>query len=83
MTTEAEAKEKWCPMVRMSFGVAAVNCPESDDDTGRDRKWNKCIGSQCMMWRWDMLPSVNGPKEMGHCGLAGDVDKHIALLSLP
>ena len=50
MLTEAEAREKWCPMVRYVSG---------DDDAPANR-WSgvnnpspcRCIASQCMAWRF-------------------------------
>ena len=59
MMTEAEAKTKWCPFVR----IAGVRHPAA-----------QCIASACMAWRWTMTPeeakgNVNGPR--GYCGLAG------------
>lgn len=44
ITTEDEAKTKWCPMVKTVSGVTGTN---------RDRhQGTNCIGSACMMWRW-------------------------------
>jgi hypothetical protein len=59
--TEAEAKGKWCPMVRagmygegtLSSGrMVAVNRDPREPDLA------PCIGSACMMWRWfDLAPA--------------------------
>lgn len=60
--TEAEAKTKWCPMVRLGYSEFS--------------NWNRiyqgkkiessttCIASECMMWR--LLDN-----HKGFCGLAG------------
>lgn len=69
--TEDEAKEKWCPMVKMS--------------SDRFRKM-RCIGNDCMMWRWierdRRMPAEPESKVVsmrterfypgtGYCGIAG------------
>ena len=53
MKTENEARELWCPMVRLA--------PLGADETytvasTRDDKIGRCIASQCAMWRWDRMP---------------------------
>ena len=69
--TEAEAKKKWCPFVRVP-----VTGGESNTIAGNregDGSWNwkafKCIGSDCMAWRIDR--TMPGPRKYGYCGLAG------------
>lgn len=62
--TEAEAKAKWCPMG-----------PSLPRPVGQERWYvpfePKCIGADCMMWRWsDEWQSKDGTG-YGHCGLAG------------
>src|SRR5689334_4927929 len=82
MTTESEAKTKWCPMVRLdqpggnrwTYGIEG------------ERDNTNCIGSACMMWRWsnrvwghdDDCRGKEAAKEFtkqnplkGFCGLAG------------
>jgi hypothetical protein len=59
--TEDEAKTKWCPFARTRL---------------IDVSSDKCIGSDCMAWRWDGYfddPNTCKPThtEDGHCGLAG------------
>lgn len=65
--TEAKAKEKWCPHFRYSdkgHGAGAVGV-----NTYRDSA--NCIGSACMMWRWETVnDEYLGNKRLGHCGLA-------------
>ena len=48
--TEAKAKTKWCPMVRVGVmpgagGPAGINDPETNFS-------GKCIGSECALWQW-------------------------------
>ena len=56
MLTETEAKQRWCPMVRMA----------EEEGSGFAGTWNRtwrsrpipnpdecrCIASDCAMWRW-------------------------------
>ena len=73
MMTEAEAKTKWCPMVRfvMQSGGAAYNRSEDGGPIIR----TACIASACMAWRAEMIgDDANEPlvkTARGHCGLAG------------
>ena len=57
--TEEQAKTKWCPMVRTPALVVG-------DDIHRH---GTCIGSDCMMWRWD----TEADPRHGLCGLADRV----------
>lgn len=80
---EAEAKKKWCPMVRA--GTKGSNFFVSGNWQGNEiteidtREYTRCIGSACMMWRWSMLADDDGQalgitaksKTNGYCGLAG------------
>ena len=67
--TEQEAKTKWCPMMRSSTGVF---------DKHREPANNDCIGSGCMMWRWDEWAEGGRVEDKhGHCGLAGPTVKPI------
>jgi hypothetical protein len=51
MLTEDQAKEKWCPFVRVEVGhgLAAAN---RHTDNGSALVRAQCIASQCMAWRW-------------------------------
>lgn len=83
MLTEQEAKEKWCPQVRRSSVLAETYMGAPTVATAINRgstKNTNCIGSECMMWRWDQRSKHDGgypgsptPKEKwtGYCGLAG------------
>lgn len=57
MHTEAEAKTKWCPHVRVWNG---------HDATASNRPFESgyqpqcCIGSACMQWRW-VMENRGGP----------------------
>lgn len=75
LTTEEEATIKWCPHgILNGAGDASVNRDPYD------RGLTRCVGSQCMSWRWVKDPLVsfvtNGQQdntrtEYGYCGLAG------------
>lgn len=70
---EAEAKTKWCPMVRV---LAETNRGVAGANRGRESLPNTCIASRCMMW----IPEKTYPSpyeggnimvtEGGRCGLA-------------
>lgn len=65
--TEAEAKTKWCPMVRhpyFNYSGAQQTAVTNDRMNGN----SNCIASECMMWRWKDRPQDMG--KTGHCGLA-------------
>ena len=69
MYTEAEAKEKTCPL---SIAVAPVYHP-LDGQGIRDGGPFACVGAECMAWRWVTTSSVHGAQntERGYCGVAG------------
>ena len=68
--TEDEAKEKWCPMVRVtSIANIGVLLPKGRKPTSDGSYEDYCVASDCMMWRW-----VEHSGEMlGYCGLGGKV----------
>lgn len=56
MIAEKDAKTKWCPMARYLaeglvsgklVSISAVNRGRAGERVG------ECLGSGCMMWRWD------------------------------
>ena len=71
ITTEAEAREKGCPLVLIPTGSAA---PQTH---------TKCIASDCMAWRWAPAPyadkvTIKIPPDQseatdrkGYCGAFG------------
>jgi hypothetical protein len=69
MTTEEEAKQKWCPKSIVTLGSrnereqACGNRFEDAKDSNAYMQ-TRCLGGDCMMWRW------HSPKR-GYCGLAG------------
>ena len=64
LTTEKEAKTKWCPMVRHGEICGPDSTvPENLEPVAWNRfdgEWNfgglLCIASGCMMWSWGDLP---------------------------
>jgi hypothetical protein len=74
--TEQDALESWCPFVRVAKfgprgGMAAVN-------RGAEYGENRCRGSMCMAWRWEVHVSGAGDAAgltvsdtHGYCGLVG------------
>lgn len=66
--TEDEAKTKWCPMVRSSDTDQTVDNAYISD---RNPSYSRCIGSDCMMWRWKLdVRFAETSKTDGYCGLA-------------
>ena len=68
--TEAEARTKWCPMVRIVAGPGQAGGPGYPfaPAAGVNRDVNgvplcRCLASGCMMWRW----VIEG--QQGRCGL--------------
>ena len=61
MNTEKQARTKWCPLTVIT-----------ESNPG-----NHCIGSDCMLWRWEVAlfdgpdSYVSEPGPRGFCGLAG------------
>jgi len=84
--TEDEAKTKWCPFIQISIeGLGSRITNNRGKVIKEDGKNNlRCIGSQCMAWRWHTRSSEHyrydneGEKifawttdDHGYCGLAG------------
>jgi len=77
--TEEQAKTKWCPMVRGGLNVHTTwGSPREPGAEQRNPAAARCIGSDCMMWRWNEKYKANGTPdpdpvqgEHGYCGLAG------------
>lgn len=60
MQTEAEAVKKTCPILLTirSVGDVSMTAPA------------KCVGSDCMMWRWHSFSTKPDPSRLGYCGIA-------------
>ena len=75
MTTEAEAKTKWCPFARYtSYNGNGINRWVRSDDQNLNPDPAHCIGSDCMAWRKHTELSMDGRGTLvdaGYCGLAG------------
>jgi hypothetical protein len=85
MHTEEQAKELWCPHVRLlepSFykrGPATQGSTVGHEPASVNRgetrcKDTNCIGSKCSQWRWSDIFRDNGSPVLdstGYCGLAG------------
>lgn len=81
MMTEAEAKTKWCPLVRQvavtpgkresaAIGNRFIDESLADGGSFHNPIHSRCIGSDCMMWRWRSKVHDANPSE-GWCGAAG------------
>ncbi len=57
--TNAQAREKWCPFVRVSTGSTIITSSRTVN--------SKCLGNGCMAW------IETRSKSMGHCGLVKEV----------
>ena len=82
MHTEEEAKETWCPHVRVVMARRKGKATNADIEPfpptlNRIHIYGEpdsmvrptcCIGSKCMAWRWFGGTERSG---QGYCGLAG------------
>lgn len=64
--TEAEAFKRWCPFARVASTGGA--CNRAQNSQVDESQLARCIGSACMVWRWDI--GDQGGRN-GFCGLAG------------
>lgn len=62
--TEDEAKKKVCQRAPICVTMQNV---DSISYLNYDHETIMCIGSQCMMWRWDK----DSVSKNGYCGLGG------------
>lgn len=71
--TEAQAKTKWCPFVRIEGDNRMMNTKTSGFD--EEHTFQHCIGANCMAWRSFSYSHVkggdHGVEHHGFCGLAG------------
>ena len=53
--TEDEARQKWCPMVRLAYDTVSANRFVNDPRSGMTTPDADCccIASDCMMFKWD------------------------------
>lgn len=92
LMTEEEARARWCPFARVPLyaaqpvqeesPTAANRAPPGASDSTRagvDRE-TRCLGGECMAWRWEPLASIVDSQRLlgepiepkrGSCGLAG------------
>lgn len=83
MQTEEKAREKWCPMARVSDTGGGNRYPHVHD-LANGHAFARCLASDCAAWRWandsDGEPSYHRTKigeghydnaPLGYCGLAG------------
>lgn len=66
LTTEEEAKAKWCPHRRDVTAMGGGFNGAAASNAGAT-----CVGSKCMMWRFDEAKLGKLPSGRGYCGLAG------------
>jgi hypothetical protein len=70
--TEREAKQKWCPFVRIEGDNRIHNM--LTDGFDKEHLFHHCIGSTCMAWRVFSYSHMKGGDPVdhhGYCGLAG------------
>jgi hypothetical protein len=71
MTTDDEARTKWCPFAKVGAVNAGVN--RILDSDAHNATWQevdraaRCVGSYCMAWQW-LDENIH---YLGYCGLAG------------
>ncbi len=77
--TEREAWDRWCPFARVAenlsnvpFAFNRVQNIAGDQITAPPGA--KCIGSQCMAWRWDRNDETPDGHARGYCGAFGKVE---------
>jgi hypothetical protein len=73
--TEDDAKTKWCPETRVAITAGmAANRTASMSEDGRGYanifEETRCLGSGCMLWRWQSLTSGPGGQAIGFCSLS-------------
>jgi hypothetical protein len=64
ITTEGNAKTKWCPFSRVyDLGGSAINRYQDNKTPGSAM----CIAGRCMAWEW--VDEEGGVGSRGRCGL--------------
>ena len=51
--TESEAQTKWCPFARIVFEQFNIAGNRLNSITSTIPDPSRCIGSECMAWRWN------------------------------
>jgi len=71
MMKEADAKTKWCPMVRVSQFNTTVNRRITTDNPAPQypAPSTNCIGNECAVWKNTFTVIADTAIESGHCGL--------------
>ncbi len=74
LTTEADARKKWCPLARVE-GNNRLNNALNDGFENTPEPYH-CIGSRCMMWREIHSSHLKGGAAKtlqghGFCGVGG------------
>lgn len=69
LLTEEQAREKWCPFVRMGQGGHNRWSDMAQETRDLELVGCECIASDCMAWRWEAKY-----KPYGYCGLAGKAE---------
>lgn len=68
--TEAQARKKWCPEVRLLTKEGTTSYNRRGDALEYPPRVF-CIGSACAGgWRWK-VPQIEGAEPVGYCGRAG------------
>ncbi len=76
MYTEDEARKKWCPHVRYSSNRGdGINRWVTAEDEQPNPEMSRCIGSECMAWRWKPLSQTD---ENTIRGYARDTSREMA-----
>ena len=82
MHTEKEAEQLWCPQIRVAIRFAENNVVACNAEYSERNPQSHafCIGSNCMMWRWQGKYKPDGPHALielpkeqwtGYCGMGG------------
>jgi len=68
--TEDEARQKWCPHVRVMSDEGSMIIATVNRGSGLQAGIN-CIASDCMMWRVAVKAGDGLKEDSGYCGLGG------------
>lgn len=88
LLSEREAKQRWCPFVRYtSVRGSGINRWTDAGDENFNPNATRCLGSECMAWRWVEQPGPQPPNaperdSRGWCGLAGDARPDLVVCAI-